>query len=169
MLPVSFAGRSDHCAIKKIYLEVVQCSNLPFLDASNFQGAKICVTGVMHGLLMDNGGGAAGEAKTGETMDKEWVDSIAWYNNVLYFNTEMKTQVFSHLGGEHFDPKDTITMQLTINGQPSGDAVTIPLSSLIDANELYTEYDFAIVGGEETATVMVRANCISYHDDEQIM
>ena len=88
---------------------------------------------------------------------------------MLYFDTDTKAHVFSHLGGEHFDPKDTIIMQLTINGQPSGDAVTVPLDSLIDSNELYAEYEFAIVGGEEKATIMVRANCISYHDDEQKM
>jgi hypothetical protein len=89
MLPASLSGRSDHCAIKKIYLEVVQCSNLPFLDASNFQGAKICVTGVMHGLLMDNGVGAAGEAKSGEAMDKEWIQSIAWY--VFCYTTVLRS------------------------------------------------------------------------------
>ena len=171
-IPGVFAGRSSHGAIRKIFVSFVRCTGLPFLDNTNHSGAQLRIVGTKQGTTPGPRGGAFvmggdGESKGGD-MDASDTPSLAWHDDILYFDSTEKVLVYQHLGGEHFDGSDTVRIQLVVDGAASGEPVTVTLDHLIATDDLATEYSFPLAGGEETATLLLTSSCLSYVDDTDI-
>tara|TARA_A100001035_G_scaffold271550_1_gene259820 strand:- start:172 stop:822 length:651 start_codon:yes stop_codon:yes gene_type:complete len=164
-LPTAVRGKSQHKAIKRIIVELLQCRNLPFLDDHNFHSACVVVSSP---VTRDGPRGAAtGEEKGGDgaAVESNRLSALGWHDNVLYFDSEHKAEVYRLEGDEKYDSSLPVSLQLVIGDQKTGDPVALTLADLVDSNELYRDYSVSLMGGEETAMLTLRSHCTSYFDE----
>ena len=165
-IPMAVQGKSQHKALKRIIVELLQCKNLPFLDDHNFHSACVEISSPVSRSGLDSADSSSEEKGADGAGVHSRFSPLGWHNNVLYFDSNHHAEVYHLVDDEEkFDSSLPVSLQLVIGDQKTGDPVNLTLGELVNTNGLFCDCRVPLVGGEETAILTLRSHCTSYFDE----